>query len=243
MEVTLLQDAPLIVQGKRSTSYRHYIADKWTYFLLKRIIDMVLSVLMILVVFSWLLPLLALWVKLDSRGPVFFLQKRVGKGGRSFTCYKFRTMVLNEEADEKQAEENDSRITRAGHWLRKTNLDEFPQFVNVLLGQMSIVGPRPHMHADCRQFARMIPHYKLRNMVKPGITGLAQVNGFHGPAMDYEAISRRYQWDIFYLRNASTWLDVKIMARTFLQRIRLRLPAATKQSWADLAAGKHPGSC
>lgn len=228
MSVTIVKHPSGIIEGMRSLSYRSYITGKGAYFFFKRSSDIILSVIFILTIFSWLLPLIALLLKLDSNGPVFFFQRRVGKGGRSFTCYKFRTMVVNEEAHKKQAEENDSRITRAGRWLRKTNIDELPQFINVLLGQMSIVGPRPHMHADCRQFARMIPRYKLRNLVKPGITGLAQVKGYHGPATDYEAICIRYQWDIFYLRNASTWLDIKIMTRTLIQRIRLLLPAVTK---------------
>lgn len=226
--ITLSTHPAGLVSSKKFLSYRTYIAGRGPYFFFKRLTDIILSVLFIITIFSWLLPLIVLLLKLDSRGPVFFLQKRVGKGGRSFTCYKFRTMVINEEAHKKQAEENDSRITRAGRWLRKTNIDELPQFFNVLLGQMSIVGPRPHMYADCFQFSLMIPRYKLRNLVKPGITGMAQVNGYHGPAMDYDAICRRYQWDIFYLRNASTWLDIKIMTRTILQRIRLLIPAVKK---------------
>ncbi|AXY75688.1 hypothetical protein D3H65_17635 [Paraflavitalea soli] len=221
MAVTLVNHPPVMTEGRRSLSYRSYVTRKAPYFFVKRLIDLFLSVIIILTVLSWLVPLIALLLKLDSRGPVIFLQKRVGKGGRSFTCYKFRTMVLNEEADRKQAEENDCRVTRAGKWLRKTNIDELPQFVNVFLGQMSIVGPRPHMHTDCRQFARLIPRYKLRNLVKPGITGMAQVNGYHGPAMDYDAVCMRYQWDIFYLRNASTWLDIRIMIRTLTQRAGL----------------------
>lgn len=221
MALTLVKHPPVMTEGRRSLSYRSYVTNKAPYFFIKRLIDLCLSALLIFTVLSWLVPFIALLLKLDSRGPVFFLQKRVGKGGRSFTCYKFRTMVMNEEADEKQAEENDSRITRSGRWLRKTNIDELPQFFNVFLGQMSIVGPRPHMHTDCRQFARMIPRYKLRNLVKPGITGMAQVNGYHGPATDYDAVCMRYQWDIFYLRNASTWLDIRIMTRTLTQRAGL----------------------
>lgn len=222
--LTLVNHAPGIVAGKKYLSYRTYIEGKKTYFFVKRIIDVTVAVLIIGLVFTWLFPLVALLLKLDSQGPVLFLQKRVGKGGRSFTCYKFRTMFLNEEAHEKQAAQNDNRITRAGHLLRKTNIDELPQFFNVLLGQMSIVGPRPHMHADCRQFSGMIPRYKLRNLIRPGITGMAQVNGYHGPALDYDAICKRYQWDIFYLRNASAWLDLKIMTRTVIQHLRLLIP-------------------
>lgn len=222
--LTLVNHAPGIVAGKKYLSYRTYIEGKKAYFFMKRIIDVTVAVLIIGLVFTWLFPLVALLLKLDSQGPVLFLQKRVGKGGRSFTCYKFRTMFLNEEAHEKQAAQNDNRITRAGHLLRKTNIDELPQFFNVLLGQMSIVGPRPHMHADCRQFSGMIPRYKLRNLIRPGITGMAQVNGYHGPALDYDAICKRYQWDIFYLRNASAWLDLKIMTRTVIQHLRLLIP-------------------
>jgi putative colanic acid biosynthesis UDP-glucose lipid carrier transferase len=233
--ITLISHEPELVAGKKRLPYRTYVEGKKLYFIFKRVTDIVLAVLVIVLVFPWVLPLLALLVKLDSAGPLFFLQKRVGKGGRSFTCYKFRTMVINKDAHQKQATENDSRITPVGHFLRKSNLDELPQFINVLLGSMSIVGPRPHMHADCHQFARMIPRYKLRNLVKPGITGMAQVNGYHGPAMDYDAIGKRYQWDIFYVRNASTWLDITIMGRTVFQRIRFLKYGRQKQAGHDLA--------
>lgn len=222
--ITLVSHAPGIVAGKKYLSYRNYVEGKAVYFFFKRVIDITGSVLMIGLVFTWLFPLVALLLKLDSRGPVFFLQKRVGKGGRSFTCYKFRTMFVNKEADKKQAAKNDSRITRIGYLLRQSNIDELPQFFNVLLGQMSIVGPRPHMYADCHQFGSMIPRYKLRNLIRPGITGMAQVNGYHGPATDYDAICKRYQWDIFYLRNASAWVDMKIMTRTVVQHLRLLVP-------------------
>jgi putative colanic acid biosynthesis UDP-glucose lipid carrier transferase len=207
--------------GRKRLSYRSHIDGKRSFFIVKRTMDILLSVVMVLLVFSWLFPLIALLIKLDSRGPLFFLQKRVGRGGRSFTCYKFRTMIVNEEAHYRQATENDVRITRLGKFLRNTNIDELPQFFNVLLGNMSIVGPRPHMHADCRQFAGLIPHYKLRNLVKPGITGMAQVKGYHGPAQDEGSIGKRYQWDIFYIRHAGPWLDIRIMIRTLAQHLRL----------------------
>lgn len=243
MTVTLAQHPPGMAEGRRSLSYRNYVAGKAPYFFTKRLLDITLSAFFIITLISWLIPLIALLLKLDSKGPVLFLQKRVGRGGRTFICYKFRTMVINAEADEKQAEENDSRITRTGRWLRKTNIDELPQFFNVLMGQMSIVGPRPHMHADCCQFARIIPRYKLRNLVRPGITGMARVNGYHGPAMDHDAICIRYQWDIFYLCNASTWLDIRIMIRTVTQRIRILAPGGTKQARTDLAPKKQAATC
>lgn len=157
---------------------RSYVIEKRNYFLVKRIFDIVLSSLVIVFIISWLFPIIALLIKLNSRGPVFFVQRRVGRWGKSFNCLKFRTMVVNEQANTRQASDNDTRITRVGNFLRKSNLDEFPQFINVLLGQMSVVGPRPHMHADCNKFSSVIANYKFRNMVKPGITGLAQVKGY-----------------------------------------------------------------
>ena len=165
-------------------------------------------------VMSWLLPLLALFIKLDSNGPVFFLQKRVGQNGKLFTCIKFRTMIRNDEADERQAEKDDERITKVGQILRKTNLDELPQFLNVWLGDMSVVGPRPHMLADCIRFSFVISSYSFRSMVRPGITGLAQVNGYHGPTEDYESIIIRYYWDAQYVRKVSLWLDLKLIMAT-----------------------------
>ncbi len=184
------------------------------YFLAKRTFDLIVSFLVILCVLSWLLPLLALLIILDSGMPVFFLQKRVGRGGRLFTCYKLRTMVPNKEADERAALEYDSRITRLGRLLRRTSLDELPQFFNVLAGSMSIVGPRPHMITDCRFFASVIAGYAFRNHVRPGITGLAQVKGFHGPVSEIGNIFGRYQWDAFYIRHAGFLLDLRIIRRT-----------------------------
>jgi putative colanic acid biosynthesis UDP-glucose lipid carrier transferase len=160
---------------------------------------------------------MSLWILLDSKGPVFFVQLRVGKNGRLFRCFKFRTMVINEEADEKQAVKNDHRITKAGRFLRQTNIDEFPQFINILLGEMSIIGPRPHMLTDCTRFSFVIPVYKFRTLVRPGITGLAQVKGHYGPTLDYESIFMRYHWDAEYIRNAGFWLDLKIIFLTFLR--------------------------
>ena len=129
-------------------------------------------------------------------------------------------MIQNPEADERPAEENDDRITKAGKLLRRTNLDELPQFFNVLAGQMSVVGPRPHMMVDCIRFSFVIPSYQFRNLIRPGITGWAQVNGFHGLTADYESIILRYYWDAQYVRKASLWLDLKIIGATVIQIIR-----------------------
>ena len=189
-----------------------------SHYIIKRAVDIVVSLLMLFVL-SWLLPLIAVLIKSDSGGAVFFRQKRVGKGGRLFMCYKFRTMVENKEADQLQATKDDPRITRLGKWLRRSNIDELPQLINVLAGDMSLVGPRPHMPADWERFASLVPGYAFRNQVKPGITGLAQVKGYHGPSPDYESIFRRYQWDAFYIRNAGIGLDIRIMIHTAVQRL------------------------
>ena len=143
----------------------------------------------------------------------------MGRNGRIFRCFKLRTMVINDEADERQAEENDERITRAGKFLRKTNIDELPQLFNVLAGDMSLIGPRPHMLADCIRFSFVISSYNFRNLVKPGITGLAQIKGYRGMAKDYESIVNRYHWDAVYVRKAGLWLDAKIIYRTILRGI------------------------
>jgi putative colanic acid biosynthesis UDP-glucose lipid carrier transferase len=193
--------------------------ERFRYLLLKRSFDMVISSLVIVLVLSWLIPLLAIIIRLDSKGGVFFIQRRVGYRGRSFPCIKLRTMYVNKEAHSRQAVENDIRITRVGDFLRKSNLDELPQFINVLLGQMSIVGPRPHMHKDCTTFAEMVETYEFRHLMRPGITGLAQVKGYRGPAQHFESIFRRYQWDAFYIRNAGFWLDLRIMYRTAIQTL------------------------
>lgn len=199
---------------------RHFVDEKKGYFVFKRIFDIFFSLLVIITVLSWLIPLSAILIKLSSRGPVFFLQRRVGRGGKSFTCYKLRTMLPNKNAHTQQASKNDERVTRIGKFLRQTNIDELPQFFNVLLGSMSVTGPRPHMHADCRSFSAIIPQYKFRNLVKPGITGLSQVKGYHGIVVSKECIIRRYQWDVFYIRNLNFWLDAKIIFLTVVQRLR-----------------------
>jgi lipopolysaccharide/colanic/teichoic acid biosynthesis glycosyltransferase len=204
---------------KRSIDLRAHIAHRHQYFFAKRIFDITVSALVLLLVFSWLFPILYILIKLDSRGPIFFVQRRVGFLGRSFSCLKFRTMRLNAEANSKQATEHDPRITRVGRFLRNSNLDELPQFLNVLAGHMSIVGPRPHMFKDCASFSAVVDAYKFRTLLKPGITGLAQVKGYRGPARSFDKIFRRYQWDAFYVRNANFWLDLRIVHTTAMQTL------------------------
>lgn len=196
---------------------RSFVATRRKYLLVKRIFDLLFSLLVTLLLLTWLIPFVGLAIKLNSKGPIFFRQKRMGKNGEPYYCIKFRTMIQNADADVRPAEENDERITRVGKFLRRTNIDEFPQFLNVLSGQMSVVGPRPHMMADCNRFSFVIPSYQFRSLVRPGVTGWAQINGYHGPTADYESIIVRYYWDAQYVRKASVWLDMKIIGATILQ--------------------------
>ena len=181
---------------------------------LKRSFDLVFSTAIILLVFSWLFPLLALMVKLSSRGPVFFKQSRLGRDNQEFVCWKFRSMRMNGEADSKQATKNDPRVTRVGRFLRKSNLDEMPQFFNVFLGQMSVVGPRPHPLKLNDQYRDIIDKYMVRHFVRPGVTGWAQVNGLRGETRTPELMEKRVEMDVWYLENWSFWLDVKIVVKT-----------------------------
>src|SRR5436305_4745796 len=149
----------LLLQPISISVVRDCVDSKAHYLFFKRVFDILFSFSFLLLVGTWLFPLLALLIVIDSRGPIFFFQKRVGKGGHAFSCIKFRTMVLNKEADSKQAEVDDCRITGIGHFLRNSSLDELPQLINVFFGHMSVVGPRPHMHADCVRFSFMVSGY------------------------------------------------------------------------------------
>jgi lipopolysaccharide/colanic/teichoic acid biosynthesis glycosyltransferase len=180
----------------------------------KRLVDIIVSLLVLVLVFSWLLPIIALFIKMDSKGPVFFLQKRSGRAGRLFTCIKFRSMIVNSDADLMPAIKNDKRITRLGKFLRNSYFDELPQFFNVLMGDMSIIGPRPHMISDDIRYKDEIDLYPFRQKVKPGITGLSQVLGLTGPANELQKMKERVQLDIFYIRQWSVALDTKIIIRT-----------------------------
>jgi putative colanic acid biosysnthesis UDP-glucose lipid carrier transferase len=181
---------------------------------LKRAFDIVFSLGVVLFVFTWLFPILALLVKLSSRGPVFFKQMRLGRDNTEFVCWKFRSMRMNKEADVKQATKDDPRVTAVGRFLRKSNLDEMPQFINVLFGHMSIVGPRPHPLRLNDQYRDIIDKYMVRHFVRPGITGWAQVNGFRGETRTPELMERRVDLDVWYLENWSFWLDLKIVLKT-----------------------------
>jgi putative colanic acid biosynthesis UDP-glucose lipid carrier transferase len=184
--------------------------------LLKRAMDIAVSGFTILFILSWLTPVLAIIIKLQSKGPVFFKQQRSGKDNVAFWCYKFRSMTVNTQSDSLQATKNDARITPIGAFLRKTSLDEFPQFWNVLKGDMSIVGPRPHMLKHTEQYSAIIKKYMIRQFLKPGITGWAQANGYRGETESIELMVKRVEHDIWYMENWSPGLDLKIFVRTFL---------------------------
>ena len=180
----------------------------------KRAFDVIVSVFVIVFVLTWLIPLLGILILLESKGPLFFSQIRSGKNNKPFYCYKFRSMKVNSNANTVQATKNDSRVTRVGSIIRKTSLDEFPQFINVLKGEMSIVGPRPHMIKHTKDYSKIVDQYMIRQFLKPGITGWAQVNGYRGEITDDEQIKNRVTDDLWYLEHWNVWLDIKIIFLT-----------------------------
>ena len=185
-----------------------------SYYFVKRVMDVVLSSLFLVFVMSWLMPIIAILIKLTSKGPVFFIQKRTGLYGAEFNCFKFRTMYLNDDADIKQVSINDNRITPIGRILRLTHLDETAQFINVLIGDMSVVGPRPHMLYHTKYYSECIPYYNLRLEVKPGMTGMAQVKDYIGEINGERELRKRIQWDIYYMKHRSIALDFAILLNT-----------------------------
>lgn len=183
----------------------------------KRALDITVSFLVIVFILSWLVPLLGLLILLESRGPVFFSQLRTGKNKKPFYCYKFRSMRKNSEADLKQATVNDGRVTKIGKFIRRTSLDEFPQFLNVFIGNMSLVGPRPHMLKHTNDYSKIVDEYMVRQFLKPGITGWAQVNGYRGEITNPDQIQMRVIKDLWYLESWSLWLDIQILFLTIYQ--------------------------
>lgn len=201
-------------------SLRNIPLDQISNKIIKRSFDIIFSLLVIVGLLSWLIPILAILIKLESKGNVFFKQKRNGLNYKEFYCYKFRSMELNEIADLYQVSKNDPRITKVGKFIRKTSIDELPQFFNVLLGDMSVVGPRPHMVSHTEMYARRIDKFMVRHFIKPGITGLAQTKGFRGEVETDKDIIYRVKFDIFYLENWSLLLDVKIVFLTVYNAIK-----------------------
>ncbi|MBS3944264.1 MAG: undecaprenyl-phosphate glucose phosphotransferase [Melioribacter sp.] len=199
--------------------------DQIGWRLIKRLFDIAFSSLVIVFIFSWLYPLIALLIKIDSKGPVLYKQERWGRGNKKFYVYKFRSMCCNAavtDADGKylQATQNDSRVTRIGKILRKTNIDELPQFINVFIGKMSVVGPRPHPTPLNLISTENIDQYLMRHLVKPGITGWAQVNGLRGETKDKKLMQKRVQYDIWYIENWSFLLDIQIIILTVWHMIK-----------------------
>jgi len=184
--------------------------------MLKRGFDVAVSFFVIVFIFSWLFPLIALLIKLSSKGPVFFAQERSGKNDNAFKCLKFRSMTVNNQSDTMQATQNDARITKIGGFLRKTSLDELPQFFNVLFNDMSLVGPRPHMLKHTEEYRVLVDKYMVRHFAKPGITGWAQILGYRGETKTVKDMENRAQADIWYIENWNFILDIKIIFKTVL---------------------------
>lgn len=188
--------------------------DDWDKQLAKRIFDIIFSFAIMALLLSWLLPLLALLIKLDSKGPAFFRQRRTGRDNKWFWCYKLRTMYVNEHSDTRQATQNDDRITPFGKFLRNSSFDELPQFFNVFIGDMSVVGPRPHMLKHTEDFSAEVDKFMSRHKIKPGITGLAQSKGYRGETDELEKKKNRVKLDLFYMNNWSFFFDIKIIFNT-----------------------------
>lgn len=195
---------------------RNFPLDRPVAKFLKRTFDIVFSLLVIIFILSWLSPILYILIKKESEGPLFFKQVREGIKGNGFMCYKYRTMGINDRSHLDQTIKNDVRITKIGKFLRKTSIDELPQFINVLKGEMSVVGPRPHMMSQSNKFKKIVDKYMVRHFVKPGITGLAQVRGYRGEIEKDSDIINRVKFDIFYVENWSIVLDVNIILKTIL---------------------------
>jgi putative colanic acid biosynthesis UDP-glucose lipid carrier transferase len=186
----------------------------------KRLFDIIVSLAVIVFILSWLYPILAIIIKLQSPGPVLFKQLRSGRDNKPFWCYKFRSMRINDDSDKRQASHDDDRVTPIGRFLRRKSIDEFPQFFSVLFGYMSVIGPRPHMLSHTEQYRKIIDKYTVRHFLKPGISGLAQVNGYRGETKDKGLMEKRVEHDIWYMKNWSLMLDLRIVFLTMVNILR-----------------------
>lgn len=227
--VKLLPDAKNVLSRNLNLDYYGIIPiaslrklpfDSFLNQIVKRGFDIVFSLLVIVFLMSWLTPILAILIKLESKGPIFFIQKRNGLNYQEFYCFKFRSMFLNPIADIEQVQKNDPRITKIGAFMRKTSIDELPQFFNVFLGNMSVVGPRPHMVSHTEMYAKSVDKFMVRHFIKPGITGLAQTSGYRGEVETENDIINRVKYDIFYIENWSLLFDIKIILSTVLNAIK-----------------------
>lgn len=189
---------------------------------IKRLFDIIFaSVAIIVLIPVWII--VSLWIALTSPGGVFFCQKRTGRDGKDFNMYKFRSMVVNDEADTLQAGSTDPRITPVGRFIRQSSIDELPQLFNVIKGDMSIIGPRPHMVKHTEMYSELIPSYMARHRMKPGLTGYAQIKGFRGATPNVEDMQRRVDADNYYIDHFSLWMDLKILTQTILRMLCLKL--------------------
>lgn len=190
---------------------------------LKRLIDVIFSVIVLATILWWLHVVFVILIRITSRGPAVFKQIRIGRDGREFICYKYRSMIYTDEelATPRIVEDKADRVTRVGRFLRRSNLDELPQFINVLRGDMSVIGPRPHMLAEDRVLPDQIPHYRQRLLATPGITGWAAINGYRGGS-DIEHMRNRINLDVWYIRNWSLRLDLRIAAVTAWRMLTFR---------------------
>jgi Undecaprenyl-phosphate glucose phosphotransferase len=221
IQTFLKRRTSLFTVGDVSLLTFHYEPLKNPYKrLIKRILDITISGLFVCTIYPFIYVIVAIITKITSPGPVYFRQKRTGINGEEFYCLKFRSMKVNGNSDKLQATKDDPRITRFGHLLRKTNIDELPQFVNVLKGDMSLVGPRPHMLAHTEFYSSQIEEYMVRHYIRPGITGWAQINGSRGETKTVEDMQRRIDLDIWYLENWTFWLDIVIIFRTIINTFR-----------------------
>lgn len=211
--VGMLEGMPLITLRREPLEEYHWRA-------VKRIFDIFFSSFILLFICSWLFPIIALAIKLSSPGPVFFVQLRTGRNKKPFKCLKFRSMQVNPDSDKVQARKDDARFTRVGQFLRKTNLDELPQFINVLKGEMSVVGPRPHMLKHTEEYSQMVDQYLVRHLLKSGITGWAQVNGYRGETRHPREMQARVEHDVWYLENWSLLFDLRIIFLTVWTTIK-----------------------
>ena len=207
MAITFMEGIPVI--ARREEPLR-----KDSNKLAKRIFDIIFSSFVLLLIFPWIFIFVSVMIKIQSPGPIFFLQERTGLDGKIFKCIKFRSMKVNNDADEIQATKNDPRKFPFGDFMRKTNIDELPQFINVFLGDMSVVGPRPHMLKHTAEYSKLINHFMVRHFAKPGITGLAQVSGFRGETRYIDQMAGRVKKDIEYIENWTFLLDLKIIVKT-----------------------------
>jgi len=202
---------------------RYFPLDEAENKFFKRLFDILFSLLFILLIYSWLAPIIAIIIKLNSKGPILFKQERWGLNNKRIICYKFRTMYVDRRDNHdsfQQVTRNDKRVTAVGKFLRKTSLDEIPQFINVFLGSMSVVGPRPHPIPLSMESKDVIQNYMLRHLVKPGITGWAQVNGSRGETSHPDDMRKRVNFDLWYIENWSFWLDCQIIFQTIVNMIK-----------------------